>query len=61
MTKEIIELLKKKKITQKELANRLGVSGATLSKKMALDNWRENDLHKVAEACGCKYEGKFIV
>ena len=59
MTKEILELLKKKKITQKELAARLGVSEPTLSKKMALNNWRENDLNKIAEACECRFIGKF--
>ena len=51
----------KKEITQADLANRLEVSQPTLSKKFKLDDWRESDLKKIAEVCGCKYEGSFIL
>ena len=50
----------KKEITQADLANRLEVSQPTLSKKFKLDDWRESDLKKIAEVCGCQYEGSFI-
>ena len=60
MKEQIKAMLKRKGITQKELATRLGVSAPTLSVKMNLDNWRENDLYKIAEVCGCKYVGEFI-
>ncbi len=61
MTKEILEMLKKQELTQKELARRLNISEPTLSKKMSLDNWREKDLYRIAEVCDCKYEGHFIL
>ena len=51
----------KKEITQADLANRLEVSQPTLSKKFKLDDWRESDLKKIAEVCGCQYEGSFIL
>lgn len=60
MKEKIKAMLKRKGITQKELATRLGISEPTLSVKMNLDNWRENDLNKIAEVCGCKYVGEFI-
>lgn len=61
MTKEILDMLKKQGLTQKQLAQRLNISEPTLSKKMTLDNWREKDLSRIAEVCDCKYEGKFIL
>ncbi len=61
MTKEILDMLKKQDLTQKQLAQRLNISEPTLSKKMTLDNWREKDLYRIAEVCDCKYEGKFIL
>ena len=51
----------KKEITQVDLANRLDVSQPTLSKKFKLDDWRESDLKKIAEVCGCQYAGSFIL
>jgi DNA-binding Xre family transcriptional regulator len=61
MTEKIKIVMIKKKITQTELANRLEVSQPTLSKKFKLDDWRESDLRKIADVCGCQYEGSFIL
>lgn len=52
-------LMAMKQITQKEMAERLGISQPTLSGKFKLDNWREDDLKKIAEICECTYEGHF--
>jgi len=59
MTEKIKILMIKCDINQKELANRLGVSQPTLSGKFKLDDWRESDLQKIAEICGCEFEGSF--
>ena len=61
MTQEILAMLKKQGISQKELAKRLDIAESTLSKKMKFDNCREKDLYRIAEVCDCKYEGKFIL
>ena len=61
MTREILAMLKKQGISQKELAKRLDIAESTLSKKMKFDNWREKGLYRIAEVCDCKYEGKFIL
>lgn len=61
MTQEILAMLKKQGISQKELAKRLDIAESTLSKKMKFDNWREKDLYRIAEVCDCKYESKFIL
>ena len=61
MTEKIKILIIKKGITQKELADKLEVAQPTLSKKFKLDDWRESDLIHIAEVCGCKFEGSFII
>ena len=61
MTEKIKMLLIKRDLTQKELADKLGISQPALSKKYKLDDWRESDLRKIAEVCDCKYEGFFFI
>ena len=61
MTKKIKILLLKREMTQRDLANRLGISQPTLSKKFALDDWRESDLRQIAEVCNCQYDSSFIL
>lgn len=60
MTKKIKLLLAESEITQRDLADKLGISEPTLSKKIKLDNWRESDLDKIAEVCGCRFVGSFV-
>ena len=61
MTEKIKMLLIKKNLTQKELAEKLGVTQPVLSKKYKLDDWRESDLKKIADVCDCRYESNFII
>ena len=46
-------------LTQKGLAEKLGVTQPTLSSKFKLNDWRESYLRKIAQICGCSYEGHF--
>lgn len=61
MTEKIKILLIKKGMTQKDLADRLGITQPALSKKYKLDDWRESDLKQIANVCNCKYESNFII
>lgn len=61
MTEKIKILLIKRGMTQKELADKLGISQPALSKKYKLDDWRESDLERIAEICNCKFEGFFLI
>jgi len=47
-------------ITYSELAEKIGTSNQNLSNKLSRDNFSEQELHKIAEAFGCQYEGFFI-
>lgn len=60
MGEKIRILLKRKKMTISELANNIGTSNQNLSNKLARDNFSEQELHRIAQAFGCKYEGFFI-
>lgn len=55
-TEKIKMMMASKSITQRDIADRMGISQPTLSKKFTLDNWRENDLRTIAEICGCSYK-----
>ncbi len=59
MTKKIKIMMVEADLTQKQLADRLNTSQPNLAKKFKMDNWREDDLKKIAEACGYTYEGYF--
>lgn len=61
MTEKIKILLIKRGLTQKELADKLGISQPVLSKKYKLDNWREDDLKSIADALQADFEGSFIL
>lgn len=61
MTAKIKALCALKEITQKELAEKLGVSQPSLSQKYKFDDWRESDLKKIAKICGCNYISYFDV
>lgn len=58
-TEKIKMVMLKCHITQKELASKLGITQPTLSSKFKLDDWRESDLRKIADVCGCVYENSF--
>ncbi len=43
----------------KQLAEKIGTSGNNLSNKLIRDNLSEKDLHKIADALNCDYDGIF--
>jgi transcriptional regulator with XRE-family HTH domain len=60
MGEKIRILSKRKKLTIAELAEKIGTSNQNLSNKLTRDNFSEQELHKIAEAFGCQYEGFFL-
>ncbi|NLU10614.1 MAG: helix-turn-helix transcriptional regulator [Tepidanaerobacter acetatoxydans] len=48
-------------ISVSELARLLGKSPQAFSQKMKRESFTVDELKKVAEAAGCKYEGSFIM
>ena len=60
MGEKIRILAKRKKVTILELATLIGTTNQNLSNKLSRDNFSEQELHKIAEALGCKFEGFFI-
>lgn len=61
MGEKIRILAKRKKVTILELATLIGTTNQNLSNKLSRDNFSEQELHKIAEALGCKFEGFFIL
>lgn len=60
MGEKIRILLKRKKMTIAELAEIVGTSNQNLSNKLSRDNFSEQELHSIAKAFGCSFEGFFI-
>jgi len=60
MGEKIRILLKRKKMTIIDLAATMGTSNQNLSNKLSRDNFTEQELHKIAEVLGCRFEGFFI-
>ena len=54
-------LMAAKQITLTELAKRMETSPQNLNGKLGRDNLSEKDLQKIAEACGVKFERKFVL
>lgn len=61
MEKKIRHLLVEKEMNIGNLAEKLGMSHANLSAQLKRDNFREQDLIKIAEALGAKYEANFVL
>lgn len=61
MEKKIRHLLVEKEMNIGNLAEKLGMSHANLSAQLKRDNFREQDLVKIAEVLGVKYEANFIL
>ena len=55
MGERITVLLKRRNMSVAELAERTGQSKQNLYGKMNRDNFREEDLHKIAAALNCTY------
>lgn len=59
MALKIKIILLERNMSIKELAEKLGTTGNNLSNKLARDNLSEKDLHAIAEALNCDYDGVF--
>ena len=60
MGEKIRIVLRRNKSTIANLAETLGTSRQNLTNKLNRDNFTEKELHEIAEALGCKFEGFFI-
>lgn len=59
MALKIRTILLERKMTIKELAEKVGTSGNNLSSKLLRDNLSEKELRDIAEALNCDYDGIF--
>ena len=61
MSIKIRTLLLERKMTIKELAEKIGTNGNNLSNKLSRDNFSEKELREIAEVLDCDYEATFIM
>jgi len=61
MSTKIRILLIERKMTIKELAEKIGTSGNSLSNRLSRDNFSEKELREIAEALDCDYEATFTM
>ncbi|MCL2562921.1 MAG: helix-turn-helix domain-containing protein [Oscillospiraceae bacterium] len=61
LAKKVKMLLAARGMTAKDLAEKLGVTGQTVTAKLRRDNLSEEDLHKIAQACDATFEGVFTL
>ncbi len=61
MAIKIKTILWEKKMTIKELAEKIDTSGNNLSNKLLRDNFSEKELRQIAEALNCDYDGIFMM
>lgn len=59
MALKIRTILLERNMTIKELAEKMGTTGNNLSNKLSRDNLSEKELHKIANALNCDYDGVF--
>ncbi len=59
MALKIRTILWERKISIKDLAAKIGTSPGNLSNKLTRDNFSEKDLHEIADALNCDYDGIF--
>jgi len=61
MSIKIRTLLLERKMTIKELAEKIGTNGNNLSNKLSRDNFSEKELREIAEVLDCDYEATFTM
>lgn len=61
MAIKIRTLLLERKMTIKELAEKIGTNGNNLSNKLSRDNFSEKELQEIAEALDCDYDATFTM
>ena len=59
MALKIRTILLERNMTIKELAEKIGITGNNLSNKLSRDNFSEKELHDIANALNCDYDGIF--
>ncbi len=60
MTEKIKIILIKRKMSVKELAEKLDCTSQNLSGKFKRDNFNEKELAEIASALNCTFDAKFI-
>lgn len=60
MGEKIRIVLRRKKMTITDLATAIGTTRQNLTNKLTRDNFSEKELHQIAKALDCRYEGYFI-
>ena len=61
MADKIKIVLIKKKLTVKDLAEKLSCSSANISHKFKRDNFSEKELFEIATALDCDFESGFVI
>ena len=61
MAIKIKTILWERKMTIKDLAEKIGTNGNNLSNKLSRDNFSEKELRQMAEALDCDYDGIFTM
>jgi len=61
MAEKIKIALIKRKLTLKELAERIDSTPSNLSNKIKRDNFPENELHEIAKALNCTFNVSFTM
>lgn len=60
MAKKIEILLIEAGMNKKQLAEKLGTTSSNISGKLKRDNFSEQELNDIAEACGASFKGMFL-
>jgi len=61
MSEKIEIVLVKRKISKKELAERLGYSPSNLYNKLKRDNFTEKELQQIASVLNCSFDAAFTL
>lgn len=61
MSEKIKIVLLKRKLGIKDLAEKLGCTGANISNKLRRDNFSEKELEEIAEALDCDLDVSFTL
>ena len=61
MSIKIRILLLERKMTVKDLAEKISTTGSNLSNKLSRDNFSEKELCEIAEALDCDYDAAFVM
>ncbi len=54
-------MMKRRKMTLKDLAENTNQSSSNLSNKLSRDNFAENEIREIASALDCEYETFFVM